>query len=138
MPIVTPDVEADFVTRALALAPSVFIAKNLVAGAERRGGTVPQHCAFVRHYTERRRRHYNGQVRELLVQVLQRFALDGWTPAARAAAFAKARAAYDALHTSGAFTGATGAKYLDIVAEAAPNELEPAYFATTFAVWYDG
>lgn len=142
MAIVTPDYETDLMTRAAALAPALFViagARNAFPGVERQpDGGVPLVASFFRFVTERRRRTYNGQVREALVQLLMRFGGDGFTPDARAAAFVRARAAYDALHQSGRFAGGTGAAYLDVVAEDAPAELPPSYFAMTFALWHYG
>lgn len=136
MPIVTPDVEAAFIARAIALVPTLFSTKTLLPGPEVLiGGVVPAACGFVRHTGERRQLHFSGQRRELGVQLLQRFARDGWTPTRRAEAYTAMRATYDALHLSGPFTVAA-VTYDDIRAVDAPNELQPAYFAMNFSVFY--
>jgi hypothetical protein len=141
MPILTPDVEQDLIARIIVLAPSLgFIASgdkcNISPGpVQEHGGEVKLHHTFVHFYNERRRTHYDGQGRELLVQITSRFARDGYTPQRRAEAAARQRLLYDAIHLSGGWT--TGPRsYLDIRAVDAPNELQPAYFAMNVAVWW--
>lgn len=136
----TPDVEGDAVAKLIAALPSTYKVDNTFSGPEvREGGAVPLLAAFCKHYGERRQLHYSGQGRELLVQVLRRFARDGWTPQRRSEAVAVMRSTYDALHLSGRFVGAvSGVTYLDIRAVDAPNELEPGYFALNFSFWYRG
>lgn len=146
MPIVTPDVEAHLIARIVALvggAPPVYVAsgdgENITPGPEQPvGGRIKLAHTFVRRYAERRRLFYGGQGREFLCQIVQRFAHDGPDDQRRAAARVKVDALYDAIHLSGGFTAAGGVLYLDIRAIDAPNELQPAYFATNVAVWHNG
>ncbi len=139
MAAVTPDVESDLIERLVELVPSVFNARNTFAGEEQRtGGEVPLEATFVRWYGEARQIHYTGQGRELMVQIMRRHAVDGWTPRRRAEAMKKLREVYDAIHLSGGWTSTGGTIYVDIRAVDAPNELPGAYFAINVAVWYRG
>jgi hypothetical protein len=136
----SPDYEADLVARLVGLLPAVYsstgASPSLWVGDERRpGARVPHEAAFVRAVTSRSHR-YNarGQAREVDLQVLMRHA-DGVD--ARAAAEARARTTYDALHLSGPFTGASGTAYLGVECIDIPVRLEPTYFSLNVTLWVD-
>jgi hypothetical protein len=136
---VTPDFEAELIARLLELAPDAFAAPSIFPGQEQpAGGDVPLEATFVRWYGERRLLLYGGQVREISIQILSRFARDGWTPPRRQEAMDRLRAVYDAIHLSGAWVSTSGARYLDIRAGDAPGEVSPAYFALNVVVFYSG
>lgn len=153
MPIVTPDVEAHVIARLVALAPSLFNTtagtRNIWPGSEQLvGGNILLESAFVRWYATVHQRSYGAQGRFLPVQILRRFARDGWTPTRRAEAATKMRAAYDAIQTAsietigpegaGSWDAGGGVIYKDMQCVDVPGELEPGYFALNVQVWYRG
>lgn len=128
--IVTPDWESDLIARMDALNPGETLtitgdARNIDPGREFKvGGHVAHSHYFVSYVTERQLPTLGAEERDVDVQILYRFRDDE-----RATAQATMLAWYDALHRSGAFTGASGHGYHDIWAKDLPVFLEPTYYA---------
>ena len=69
--------------------------------------------------------------------MLRRF--DPQSDGGRAAARVQALADYDALHLSGAFTGASsGAAYFDLRCDGAPELVTDRYYSLNVSIWFDG
>lgn len=137
----TPDVEADLVARLAARLPaSIKVAsadRNCWPGPERPTlGVVPRLAVFVIRSGELATIYGGGQYRYLTLDVVVRSQLDDY-----AGGELLARQVYDALHLSGAFTGASGQTYDDIRVEA-PDYLgqadnEPHYWTLAVQLWAD-
>lgn len=142
----TPNIEADVIDRLVTLRPLLFQAstgpRNTWPGLEHPvGGLIANDATFIRAFAERTRIHSGGQWREVDVQILRRFGRGSERLQHAAGLYARAlddaRDVYDALHLSGAFTGASGANYLEVRAIGGPDFLEPCYFSLNFSFWLD-
>lgn len=115
MPTSTPDVEKDLVERLAVLAPSLVTitgsSRDTWPGPERpsSGAGFPLRATFAQHVGGIDDLHSDGRMRTFDMQLLVRGARNAY-----GATLALARGIYDALDLSGAFTGASGARYLDV------------------------
>lgn len=137
----TPDVESDLVARLAARLPaSIKVSgaeRNTWAGPERPTlGVVPRLAVFVVRLGELATIYGGGQYRYLTLEVVVRSQLDDY-----AGGELLARQVYDALHLSGAFTGASGQTYDDVRCEAPSYEgqadNEPHYWTVAVQLWAD-
>lgn len=137
------DMELDICHRIVELAGSRWVLqgprRNLWQGPEQPpDGVVPVVASFVEISGLFRIAHNDGDVRDLQVQVLHRFA-KGPSPRERQAAKALMGDLYGALHRTLSFTGvATEATYLGILCVDLPFVLEDRYVSLNLTVTRDG
>lgn len=135
----TGNIELDLAERIAELLPERWRTsdrRNVWDGGEvPAGGEVAEDALFITLVTTKHDLWGDSQVRYVDLEVLRRFSRAA-SRAARLEARAETVAIYEALHLSGAFTGASsGGEYLDIRALDSPVFLPNQHYALNVTLW---
>jgi hypothetical protein len=140
MVMTTPDVEADMIAKLAALLPSDIVAsgasQNARAGPLRPTSNAAGAEVFVQLFAGASQLDNDGRIRFFGLQVTTRSAKNAYS-----AGFALALRIHDALDLLGPFTGASGAKYMDVRAQLScanhlgADDQDAELFAEAFDVW---
>lgn len=133
----TPNTSADLIAKITAVDASDFPSGKVYAeGEDAPGGTIAEVGTWVKFATEEADDYdYDGAIRTHTFQVKRR-ADPTQDPKAASARAAMIRL-YDALYKIGAWTGASGAKYLDVWCATFPRVLEEQYVVMDVCVQFD-